>query len=161
MNLHYHHYPPKPFLLQGITNQSVGNTENSSKEKIMRIPGVSALPTIGYALTAPASGRMSLPVSPSSYIYSHFKHVSGIPAPEGTRGVAITKLQILDVLIEQLSQIRKQPGKPDSMGPSNEQIDALIEKYEGQIKSARAANAVMPYIPAPQAPAGALFNLVA
>jgi len=128
----------------------------------MRIPGASALPNIGYALSASSSGRMSLPVSPSSLIYSHFKHVSGVAAPEGTHGVAITKLKILDVLIEQLGQMKKQPEVAiDSTGPSNEQIDALIEKYEGQIKSARAANAVMPYTPAPQAPAGALFSLVA
>jgi hypothetical protein len=104
---------------------------------------------------------MSLPVSPSSYIYSHFKHVSGVPAPEGTRGVAITKLKVLDVLIEQLGQIKKQPDFKLDTKPSNEQIDALIEKYEGQIKAARAANTAMPYIPAPQAPAGALFSLVA
>jgi hypothetical protein len=126
----------------------------------MRIPGATALPNFGYALSASGSGRMSLPVSPASVIYSHFKHVSGVPAPEGTRGVAITKLKILDVLIEQLSQMKRQPDKLDS-APSNEQIDALIEKYEGQIKAARAANAVMPYAPAPQAPAGALFSLVA
>jgi hypothetical protein len=105
---------------------------------------------------------MSLPVSPGSYIYSHFKHVSGVPAPEGTRGVTISKLKILDVLIEQLGQIKKQsPAEPGILSSSNEQIDALIEQYEGRIKAARAANSAMPYAPAPQAPAGVLFNLVA
>ncbi|GHV85420.1 hypothetical protein AGMMS50230_10280 [Spirochaetia bacterium] len=129
----------------------------------MRIPGASALPNIGYALTSSGSGRMSLPVSPSSYIYSHFKHVSGVPAPEGTRGVAITKLKVLDVLIEQLGQMKKQPAfnRDDAVSLSSGEIDALIEKYEGQIKAARAVNTVMPYAPAPQAPAGALFSLVA
>lgn len=127
----------------------------------MRIQGASAFP-MGYAITASGAGRMSLPVSPGSYIYSHFKHVSGVPAPEGTRGVTITKLKILDVLIEQLGQMKKQPKiDPGILGPSNEQIDTLIEQYEGQIKAARAANSVMPYAQAPQAPAGALFNLVA
>jgi hypothetical protein len=105
---------------------------------------------------------MSLPVSPSSYIYSHFEHVSGVPAPEGSQGVTITKLKILDVLIDQLSQIKKQTV-PDSSGitPSDERIDALISQYEGQIKTARAANSVMPYIPAPPALSGALFSLTA
>jgi hypothetical protein len=127
----------------------------------MRVPSIS-LPSIGYAISASNSGRMSLPVSPSSYIYSHFEHVSGVPAPEGTRGVAITKLKILDVLIEQLGQMKKQPQvERDSFAPSDERIDALISQYEGQIKAARAANNVMPYVPAPQAPSGALFNLVA
>jgi hypothetical protein len=104
---------------------------------------------------------MSLPVSSSNYIYSHFKHVSGIPAPEGSQGVTITKLKILDVLIDQLSQIKKQPAPDTGMSPSNERIDALISQYEGQIKAARAANSVMPYIPAPSAPSGALFSLSA
>ncbi|MDR2552309.1 MAG: hypothetical protein LBD31_03970 [Treponema sp.] len=120
-----------------------------------------ALPTIGFAMRASSSGRMSLPVSPASYIYSHFRHVSGVPAPEGTRGVAITKLKILDVLIEQLAQIKKSPGSRLEGAPSDAEIDALISTYEGQIKAARAANTVMPYAPAPQAPAGMLFSLVA
>jgi hypothetical protein len=104
---------------------------------------------------------MSLPVSQASYIYSHFEHVSGVPAPEGTRGVAITKLKILDVLIEQLGQIKRQPQPELDSAPTDERIDALITQYEGQIKAARAANSVMPYIPAPAAPTGALFTLVA
>jgi hypothetical protein len=126
----------------------------------MRISGASAFPSIGYALTVSRSNKMSLPVSPTSYIYSHFKHVSGVPAPEGTQGVAVSRLKVLDVLIEQLSQMKKRPDfAPDRI--SDEQIDALITKYEGQIKAARAANTVMPYTLAPSAPSGALFNLSA
>jgi hypothetical protein len=126
----------------------------------MRVSGASAFPSIGYALTVSGSSRMSLPVSPASYIYSHFRHVSGVPAPEGTQGVTVTRLKVLDVLIEQLSQMKKRPDlAPDSL--SNEQIDALITKYEGQIKAARAANVVMPYVLAPSAQAGALLNLSA
>ncbi|MDR2069786.1 MAG: hypothetical protein LBP71_07945 [Spirochaetaceae bacterium] len=119
----------------------------------------SGVPTIGYAISVSRGGRMSLPVSPGSYIYSHFKHVSGTPAPEGTHGVTINKLKILDVLIEQLGQIKKRPELDFSM--SDKQIDALIEQYENQIRQARAASSVMPYTPVPAAPAGAVFNLVA
>ena len=126
----------------------------------MRISGVSSFPNLGYAMTASGSGRMSLPVNPASYIYSQFKHVGGIPAPEGTRGVAVTKLKILDVMIEQLSQMKKQP-ELNTRDLSNEQIDALISKYEGQIKAAVAANSIMPYASAPQASAGVLFNISA
>jgi len=127
---------------------------------MMRVSGAAVFSGIGYALAASWSSRMSLPVSPASYIYSHFKHVSGVPAPEGTHGVAVSRLKVLDVLIEQLSQMKKKPDRgPENM--SNEQIDALITKYEGQIKAARAANAAMPYVLAPPAPAGALLNLSA
>jgi hypothetical protein len=106
---------------------------------------------------------MSLPVAPSNYIYSHFEHVSGVPAPEGVRGVAISKLKILDVLIEQLNQIKKnpQPALTSEGIISEDRIDALIEQYENQIRQARAASAAMPYIPSPAAPSGAVFSLVA
>ncbi|WP_223292801.1 hypothetical protein [Breznakiella homolactica] len=120
-------------------------------------------PSMGYAISMAGRGRMSLPVAPSSYIYSHFKNISGTPAPEGVQGVTITKLKVLDVLIEQLQQIKKNPGmsldSADTM--TDQQVDALIEQYENQIKQAQAANAVMPYNPRPSAPAGALFNLTA
>ena len=118
-----------------------------------------AFPSIGYAMTAAQSGRMSLPVSPSSYIYSHFKHVSGTPAPEGTQGVNISKLKILDTLIEQLSKIKKMSSSDlGSLDASDEnRINALIEQYQKQIK---AAQVVTPYTPA--APVtGALFSISA
>ncbi|MDR0709455.1 MAG: hypothetical protein LBF77_05260 [Spirochaetaceae bacterium] len=122
----------------------------------------SAFPTIGYAINASAGGRMSLPVAPSAYIYSHFRHVSGVPAPEGTRGVAISKLKILDVLIEQLARIKKNPDTGlTADAPSDEQIDVLIEHYESQIRTAQAANAAMPYKPILPSSAGAVLNLVA
>jgi hypothetical protein len=121
------------------------------------------LPSIGYAINASAGGRMSLPVSSAALLYSHFKHVSGVPAPEGTQGVAITKLKILDVLIEQLSQMKKRSDiSPAEAGNvSEDRINALIDQYEQQLKQASAASAAMPDNPSPQASAGALLNLVA
>ena len=121
------------------------------------------MPSIGYAMSAGRGlgGRMSLPVAPAMYIYSHFRHVSGTPAPEGTRGVAISKLKILDVLIEQLGRIKKQgneaPLSAEAVSP--ERIDALIEQYEQQIRSAQAASQAITFSPMPQT--GAVFNLVA
>jgi hypothetical protein len=102
---------------------------------------------------------MSLPVAPALYIYSHFRHVSGVPAPEGTRGVTINKLKILDVLIEQLGKIKKQGTSAGTEAIPDERIDALIDQYEQQIRSAQAASQSIAFSPAPQA--GAIFNLVA
>ena len=120
------------------------------------IPNIS-IPAISY--NTAQNGKMSFPVDSSSLIYSHFEHVSGIPAPEGTQGVAISKLNLLDVLIGQLSRIGKGgssfsfPGSPDTG------IDALIENYRNQIMQAKAASAAMPYIPSPNTQSGALFSL--
>jgi hypothetical protein len=99
------------------------------------------------------------------YIYSHFRHVSGVPAPEGAQGVSISKLKILDALIERLSQIKKQSNPVQEENISDERIDALIDQYEQQIRSyqagAQAAGAAASYTTTSQAGAGAVFNLVA
>jgi hypothetical protein len=123
----------------------------------------SSLPSIGFAISASQSGRMSLPVSPAMYIYSHFEHVSGVPAPEGTRGVAISKLKILDTLIEQLGRLKNQGNIELEAGEKNEEyIDVLIDQYEQQIRQAQVASAAMPYHTATaQAATGVVFNLVA
>jgi hypothetical protein len=103
---------------------------------------------------------MSLPVSPSAYIYSHFRHVSGVPAPEGVKGVTLNKLKILDTLIEQLGKMKQQP-RPSFGVPGEDaekRINALIEQYEGQIRAARALQSAAPYASA--APfSGAVFSL--
>ncbi|GHV25550.1 hypothetical protein AGMMS4952_03580 [Spirochaetia bacterium] len=127
-------------------------------------PGVSinnAVPSIGYAISASAGGKMSLPVTPANYIYSHFRHVSGTPAPEGSRGVSISRLKILDTLIDRLTQIKQRPEPALPTDASDERIDALIDQYRNQIRAAQAASAAMPYKPAPASAAGNLVNLVA
>jgi hypothetical protein len=75
--------------------------------------------------------------------------------------VSISKLKILDVLIEQLSQVKKQGNEAHAMGApvSDEHIDAMIDFYKTQIQQAKAASAAMPYIPSPSAQAGAIFSL--
>ena len=131
---------------------------------------VSAFPGIGYAINASRRGRMSLPVAPSAYIYSHFRHVSGVPASEGVQGVAISRLKILATLIEQLARLKKppEPVRGASGETSEERLNALIEQYETQIHTARAVSAhtagvALPYSPAAVSavPAGALFSFVA
>ena len=117
-----------------------------------------AFPSVGYALNAAKNGRMSLPVQPGLVIYSHFKHVSGTPAPEGTNGVNISKLKILDTMIEQLSKMKKQQSSID-FGTLNEndenRINALIDQYQKQIKAAQAVSFYTPAAPA----TGALFSI--
>jgi hypothetical protein len=128
----------------------------------MSIGGISynTFPSIGYAMNAAQGGRMSLPVSPSAYIYSHFKHVSGVPAPEGTQGVNISRLKILDTLIEQLARMKKQPsgfvGEPGE--DVEKRINILIEQYQKQIKAVQAAST--PFVSNAPA-AGALFSISA
>ena len=104
-------------------------------------------------------GKMALPVESSSLIYSHFEHVSGVPAPEGTQGVAISKLHLLDVLIAQLNRIKKDSFTDSLMNPVQD-MDAMIENLKSQIKQAQIANEKMPYNPFPLVETGVIFNLL-
>lgn len=110
-----------------------------------------------------AGSKMVVPVSRTSYLYSHFKHVRGTPAPEGSSGVSLTKIKILNTLIDRLAQIKQKPEaaawRSDQL--SDEQIDAMIEQYAGQIEQARKASIAMPYKSAPMTTPGQLLNLVA
>ena len=121
-------------------------------------------PSIGYAISAAQTGRMSVPVSPSSYIYSHFKHVSGVPAPDGVEGVNINRLKILDTLIEQLSQMKKQPElslktKEFELPGGDLNISTLIDQYQEQIRAIQEQRAKSPYALA-SPPTGAVFSIL-
>jgi hypothetical protein len=119
---------------------------------------------MGYAITiAQSNGRASVPVAPAAYIYSHFEHVSGVPAPEGVKGVNLDKLKILDTLIGQLSRMKQQAEPLEFMAAGTDQdnekrINTLIEQYQNQIRTTQAANANNPYS-APAPLIGAIFNI--
>ena len=117
-------------------------------------------PSIGQAISMSQSGRTSVPVAPSSFIYSQFKHISGVPAPDGMSGVSISKLKILDTLIDQISKMKKQPDPPINMNfqETDPQLGSLIDKYQDQIRKIQTDGAKSMY--PPQAPMiGAIFNI--
>ena len=110
-----------------------------------------------YAISASLGSRVAVPVSPSAYIYSHFKHVSGVPAAEGESGVNISKLKIIDTLIEQLSKLKKEPDPlVDKVQDEEKRMNSLLEK----VRTIQTANAKNPFAPAvPHI--GTIFNLSA
>ena len=120
-----------------------------------------AFPSIGHAISISQTGdRMSLPVSPSSLIYAQFKHVSGVPATDGVQGVNISKLAIIDTLVEQISRMKNQPKSIfEGQDQENEErINARIEHMQNQIRNIPTASAANPYAPA--APLlGAVFSI--
>jgi hypothetical protein len=113
---------------------------------------------------ASSSGKASVPVNAKSVIYSHFKHVSGVPAPEGVQGANISRLKILDTLIERLSQLKKAPGisfKEEDGAARNDRLDALIAQLQTELKAAGSKAATMPYMANFQIARGTFFNLTA
>jgi hypothetical protein len=129
--------------------------------ELSKIP-YNLFPSIDYALNASAGGRVSVPVSPSSYIYSHFRHISGTPAPEGVEGVSVSKLKILDSLIEEIVRLRAMPEPSyGAQGESpEERFSSMVEQFQEQVRKAQAANTATPY-QAASPEQGMIFNVAA
>jgi len=140
---------------------------------MFRITQNITIPNISNTVTQ--GSRASLPVDPAFLIYSHFEHVYGRAAPQGTEGVAISQLKLLNVLIGRLAQVSTEPPPPLMSVPDEAdaaipganieaidaaQIDTLIDDYRSQILQGIEASAAMPYIPSPNAQSGAVLNLV-
>lgn|SRR5574344_63167 len=105
-----------------------------------------------------ASGKLYVPVSPAAVIYAQFDHISGIAAGHGENGVSVSKIQILNSLIEHLSAMKNMP-KSDVTGISDKQADVLIKNYQKQIQQAVHDTPFMLSGARPQA--GALFTIQA
>jgi hypothetical protein len=71
------------------------------EEEVMRITNAPFASLASMMSQSTHGGRMSIAVAPQAYIYSHFRHVSGIPAGEGQTGAPVTSLRMLDNMIEQ------------------------------------------------------------
>lgn len=82
-----------------------------------------------------SAGKLYVPVSKNALLYSHFKNVSGVAAKNGQSGVPITKIQILNSIIERLSNIKNEP-KISINSISDERADQLIKNFQAQIQQA-------------------------
>ena len=114
-----------------------------------------------YTINPMASGsKLYVPVSSASLLYSHFDHVQGVATKNGQSGVSISKIQILNALIDHLSSIKSGSAKPSLKSTSPEEIDNLIQNYQTQISQAVKAAETTPYILAGNKPeAGILFSI--
>ena len=122
------------------------------------IRGIPNLSMAAFIHNMSQGGIVALPVEPASLLYSNFEHVSGVAAPEGTYGISINRLNLLDVLIGQLNQLKRESLSQFSLDRFDG-ADALIESIEQQIRQTKAASEAMPYIPSPTAESGAIFSL--
>ena len=124
------------------------------------IPGVSNIAIPNLSHYAAYGVKMSLPVDASSLVYSNFEYVSGMPAPKGTQGISISRLNLLDALIYQINQVNRNGA---SLGPGlkDTSFDSIVENLVDQVRQAKADNDALPYMPMPDAHPGALFNLTA
>lgn len=110
----------------------------------------------GSSFAAGSAGKLYVPVSRSAILYSNFDHVSGVVAQNGQQGVSITKIRILNSLIERLSAIKNEPNESIT-DISDEMADTLIENYQNQIKTA--VNQTPYLLAGAQPQPGALFAI--
>ena len=122
--------------------------------------GVSSISIPSIHFTVLNSGKMPVPVAPSTLMYSNFQYVSGIPAQDESHGVSISRLHLLNVLIGQLNKANLEPSF-ETLGNQFQDMDsltgALLETVRSHILETR--QTAMPYIPAPDAQIGLLFDL--
>lgn len=121
--------------------------------------GSNSLPFSSF-MTAGA-GRVGVPVEKSQALYAQFEHVYGVPT-EG--GVRLDRIKILNTLIDELSSIKhdRSPGAANAANfkaQSPERLDALIEKYQKEIKTAASAP-TGPYRPRPALPQAVAVDIL-
>lgn len=99
---------------------------------VQSVSGINAAVVSNINKFRSGTGRVSVPVSPHLTRYAQFKHIEGIPAVLENGGVPVSKLRLLDSLIEKLIG---QKGRGKSfLKVSNESIDSLITKVKNEIK---------------------------
>lgn len=106
-------------------------------------------------------GKLYVPVAQQNVIYAHFDHVTGVAAKPNQQGVSISKIQILNSLLNQLISMKNQPKvnvAPENMDDS--QLDALIQSTQSKIQTNIQVAQATGYGLAGVAPeAGAVFSL--
>ena len=107
------------------------------------------------------TSKLYVPVKPSNVIYSHFDHVTGVAAKPNQQGVSISKIQILNSLLNQLISMKNTPKldvKTEEM--SDSQLDALIQSTQSKIQTNVQIAQATGYGLAGAAPqTGAIFSL--
>lgn len=115
-------------------------SRNLILEETIMMTNISNLSPYSYngIASGGVSGKLYVPVNPANVIYAQFDHISGVAAKKGQHGVSITKIQILNTLIENLAKIKTQSSSSEyqQMHLSDEQVDVLIKNYQQQIKQA-------------------------
>ncbi|MCM1320825.1 MAG: hypothetical protein NC041_01450 [Bacteroides sp.] len=100
------------------------------------IPSLSAASYTSF-FSGGISSKLYVPVRPDQVIYSQFEHVSGVVSGSGQSGVPVSKIKILNTLIDQLVKYKNDASASEMpMELSDAQIDALIKDYQGKISAA-------------------------
>jgi hypothetical protein len=84
------------------------------------------------------SGKIYVQVKPNQVVYSQFEHVSGYASKSNPdSGISVSKINILNTLIDQLVKIQSDTTKPKlPTDLTDSQVDAIIKDYQDKIQNA-------------------------
>ena len=106
--------------------------------------------------------RMSVPVRPSQTVYAQYRHISGTPASTGQRTVPLSRVQILNSLIENLQKMKSNPGYSHEITKTSPgRADALIQQYASELHQAMKSTPVAFGTLGTASGAGMVFNIAA
>lgn len=114
-----------------------------------------------YANVVSGTSKLYVPVKPAMVIYSQFDHVSGVAAKPNQQGIPVSKVRILNSLIDQLHSMKANPKVDVKQGEfTDKQLDVLIDHFQSKLQTTIQVAQVTGYGLAGVAPqAGALFSL--
>jgi hypothetical protein len=106
------------------------------------------------------SSKLVVPVKPASVVYAQFDHITGVAAKQGQDGVPVSKMSILNVLIDQLILMKRNAVKEDVFPSNDSDIDKQIQNYQSKIRELVKQAERNPFILPGAAPqSGALFSI--
>ena len=92
---------------------------------------------LGYNAVSGSNSRVGLPVASRSLLYSHYKHVHGYSVKGNSKTVPISKIRILNNIIDNLVKIKRDNSIkeifPADRKISSESADKLIESYAEEL----------------------------
>lgn len=111
------------------------------------------------------NGSLAVPVTPSAVIYTQFNHIHGIAAGAGQEGIPVSRIKILNTLIEQLVTMNRNSviSKEQAASLDEDTQEDLIKLYQQKLQD-NLAKASQPntygfagIMPQP----GAVFSIIA
>jgi hypothetical protein len=92
------------------------------------------VPIVNLLKAKISEGKVAVPVKQSLSIYANFKHVSGVPTTQKGHGFSLSKLRVLNTLIERLISLKGKSFKAkDTTTLSPDAVNSLIQKYTKEL----------------------------
>jgi len=96
-----------------------------------------SIPVLRIAQFSYSGSRMSVPMRPSQSIFAHYRHVFGTPAALGEKTVPLSRVRLLNRLIDILRKKKNTTGiKMDISLTNTARADSLIQQYASELHQA-------------------------